>query len=201
MNYIAHLHIAEHTQTSLLGNFLGDFVKGSQLNHLPKPLIQGIKLHRSVDVFTDSHPAIAHCKSCFPKNLRRMAGVILDIYFDHLLMQNWRQYSSTSYQAIFARFYQQLANNGLPINGFYTQVATRLMTHQWLDQYQHKETYYKAMQSIEKRLKNKLIFADNANLFITNNSEFLESSFHQFYPDCLDYSKQVVESNHQTLSK
>lgn len=28
MNYLAHLHIADHTNTSFTGNFLGDFVKG-----------------------------------------------------------------------------------------------------------------------------------------------------------------------------
>lgn len=29
MNYLAHLHIADHCQSSLLGNLLGDFVRGN----------------------------------------------------------------------------------------------------------------------------------------------------------------------------
>ena len=48
MNYIAHIHIGSHTQTHLLGNFLGDFVKGSQLQYLPFEIEQGIRLHRSI---------------------------------------------------------------------------------------------------------------------------------------------------------
>ena len=80
MNYIAHIHIAEHTDTSMVGNFLGDFVKGSELQYLPAELETGIRLHRSVDVFTDQHPAIIKLKSAFPPSIRRMAGITIDIY-------------------------------------------------------------------------------------------------------------------------
>ena len=62
MNYIAHIYLAEHTQTSKLGNFLGDFVKGPDLSSLPVEIQTGIKFHRAIDSYTDSHHQITALK-------------------------------------------------------------------------------------------------------------------------------------------
>lgn len=194
MNYIAHIHIGAHTQTSLLGNFLGDFVKGSQLTHLPCELEQGVRLHRSVDVFTDSHPIIVETKKLFPRDIRRMAGVILDIYFDYLLMNTWPQYSNTDFNTVFEEFYLQLEQFSLPNNPYFCKLAEHLTTHQWLDKYINVETCSRAFLSIEKRLQNKILFADNALLFLQQNSELLESRFHQFYPECLEHGVKFIQS-------
>ena len=158
MNYIAHIHIGAHTHTHLLGKFLGDFIKGSQLQHLSFEIEQGVRLHRSIDVFTDSHPLIVKLKQCFPSDIRRMAGVVIDIYFDHLLMQTWHRYSNTHFNIVFADFYQQLEQFSLPDNTHFNQQAERLKTHQWLDQYVNIETCFRAFLSIEKRLKNRIYF-------------------------------------------
>ena len=194
MNYIAHIHIGSHTQTNLLGNFLGDFVKGSQLQHLPCEIEQGIRLHRSIDVFTDSHPLIKSLKQCFPNDIRRMAGVIIDIYFDYLLMQTWQRYSDTHFNIVFTQFYQQLEQFSLPDNSHFSKLAERLKNHQWLKEYMHIETCFRAFVSIENRLKNKVIFAEKAQSFILQHGDQLESSFQQFYPECLDHGIKFVQN-------
>ena len=102
MNYIAHINLAEHTETSALGNFLGDFVKGDLYSWtrdghnetLPDVLLKGIRLHRSVDNYTDSHNTNQYLRALFPKPLRRMSGIILDVYFDHLLCQHWSRFNN-----------------------------------------------------------------------------------------------------------
>ena len=194
MNYIAHIHIGSHTQTNLLGNFLGDFVKGSQLQHLPFEIEQGIRLHRSIDVFTDSHPRVIELRQSFPKDIRRMAGVIIDIYFDYLLMQSWDRYSNTHFDLIFTEFYQQLEKFSLPDNTHFNKLSERLKTHQWLNQYANIETCYRAFVSIENRLKNKVIFAQKAEAFLFQHADKLESSFQQFYPECLDHGLNFVRN-------
>jgi acyl carrier protein phosphodiesterase len=183
-----------HTQTNLLGNFLGDFVKGSQLHHLPFEIEQGIRLHRSIDVFTDSHPLIIELRQCFPSDIRRMAGVIIDIYFDYLLMQTWHCYSRTHFNMLFADFYQQLAHFSLPDNTHFSKQAERLITHQWLNEYINIETCFHALVSIERRLNNKVIFAKKAQVFLLRHGDQLESSFQQFYPECLDHGLKFVQS-------
>ena len=130
MNYIAHLHIAQQTETSLLGSFLGDFVKGSQLHELPDALRIGIQLHRKVDVFTDAHSEVTSLKSSFPVSLRKMSGVVLDIYFDHLLMQHWSVYSSDQVEQVLAAFYSDLDGHDVSPSTRYERVKQSLLQHQ-----------------------------------------------------------------------
>lgn len=196
LNYIAHIHIGIHTQTSLLGNFLGDFIKGSQLQHLPFEIEQGIRLHRSIDVFTDSHPLVIELRRYFPRDIRRMAGVIIDIYFDYLLMQTWKRYSGIHFNSVFADFYQQLEQFSLPDNTHFQKVAEGIKKHQWLNEYMNIETCFRAFVSIENRLKHKVVFAKKAQLFLLQYGDQLESSFQQFYPECLDHGLKFVRSYH-----
>ena len=194
LNYVAHIHIGAHTQTSLLGNFLGDFVKGSQLSHLPYELEKGIRLHRSVDGFTDSHPLMVESRKLFPTDLRRVSGIIIDIYCDFLLMKNWQRFSEQPHAMIFEQFYQQLEGFSLPQNHYFCQLSQRLRTHRWLNKYANPETCYQAFLSIEKRLNNKIVFADKAHTFIQKNAQILESRFDQFYPECLVHAEQFIQS-------
>jgi acyl carrier protein phosphodiesterase len=56
MNYLAHLFLADDTPESLIGNLLGDFLKGVNKEQYSIAIQLGIELHRKVDVCTDSHP-------------------------------------------------------------------------------------------------------------------------------------------------
>lgn len=92
MNFLAHLHIASVTKSSFLGNFLGDFVKGSPDGLFSERTVQGIRLHRFVDSYTDQHALIKSCKPLFPKSLRRFSPIALDMFWDHCLAKHWLQF-------------------------------------------------------------------------------------------------------------
>ncbi len=94
MNYLAHLHLAEDSDESLLGNLLGDFVKGHLGNEYSPEIIKGIKTHRKVDAYTDSNEKFLACKKLLRPDRRRFAGIIVDLSFDHFLAKNWSQYSN-----------------------------------------------------------------------------------------------------------
>ncbi len=125
-----------------------------------------------------------------------MAGVIIDIYFDYLLMQTWKRYSHTHFNIVFAKFYQQLEQFSLPDNTHFSKQAERLKTHQWLNEYINIETCFRAFVSIEHRLKNKVIFAEKARPFLLQYGDQLESSFQQFYPECLEHGMKFVRAYH-----
>jgi len=46
----------------MLGNFLGDFVKGTCQGNFPVDVVMGIQNHRKVDRFTDANDVVASSK-------------------------------------------------------------------------------------------------------------------------------------------
>ncbi len=50
---------------------------------------RGLACHRAIDRFTDSHPAFLQSVSCLPERWRQFGGILVDIYYDHLIARNW----------------------------------------------------------------------------------------------------------------
>lgn len=94
MNFLAHLWLADQSQTSLAGSVLGDVVHGSDLTAYPADIVEGIRLHRRIDAATDRHPRIVALRERYPDGARRYAGILLDLIADHVLIQQWSQHSA-----------------------------------------------------------------------------------------------------------
>ena len=59
MNFLAHIYLSDDHPKIMVGNFIGDFVKGKNFREQFEPdIARGIELHRIIDVFTDSHPVV-----------------------------------------------------------------------------------------------------------------------------------------------
>lgn len=80
MNYLAHLHLGGREPQQLLGSLYGDFVKGSLQGRFPPALEASIRLHRHIDSYTDSHPLVLAALARFPRERRRFAGIVLDVF-------------------------------------------------------------------------------------------------------------------------
>ncbi|MEZ5066308.1 MAG: ACP phosphodiesterase [bacterium] len=89
MNHLGHVWVARRSGTSVLGNLLGDFVHGDPSGRFDAFVVQGIRLHRKVDTYTDAHPAFARTRARLRPELRRYAGVVVDILWDHVLARDW----------------------------------------------------------------------------------------------------------------
>lgn len=68
---------------------LGDFVRGGIDSTLPAQVQQGIALHRAIDTFTDTHAEVVALRALFEPPYRRYAGILIDIWFDHLLARDF----------------------------------------------------------------------------------------------------------------
>jgi acyl carrier protein phosphodiesterase len=94
MNYLAHLYLSGNNHQLMVGNFIGDAVKGNSYMHFPAEIRNGILLHRQIDSFTDQHENVKNAKAFFKKAYGRYSGVVIDILFDHFLAANWDVYHS-----------------------------------------------------------------------------------------------------------
>lgn len=93
MNYLAHVYLAGDADSDRLGGLLGDFVKGPLPCGLPPDLAAGVALHRRIDSYADVHPAFQRSRARVSPARRRYAGVMVDMFYDHLLAAHWHAYS------------------------------------------------------------------------------------------------------------
>src|SRR5450432_1821563 len=90
MNFLAHLYLSGDNPQVMIGNFIGDFVKGKNLTErFDTDVAKGIALHREIDWFTDTHIVVKQSKDRLRPKYRHYAGVIVDIFYDHFLAKNW----------------------------------------------------------------------------------------------------------------
>ena len=188
MNYLAHLHIAEHTQTSLLGNFLGDFVKGNPSGQFTEEIVQGIHLHRFVDSYTDSHPLTKSIKPLFKKELRRFSPIALDMFWDHCLAKHWSDFHASSLSEFSRRSQVTIASESSKLSqslpAQFEKVSALVWQGKWFEHYRELKNIDFALQRIASRRPRMTPLADT---FVTlgEHYEQLSEIFFKLYPDIL----------------
>lgn len=98
MNHLAHAVLAGDEPDLILGGLFGDFVHGPVPTDLRRGVELGLRLHRAIDVHTDRHPVVVGLRSQFVAPFRRYAGILLDIWFDHLLACDFARWCATPLQ-------------------------------------------------------------------------------------------------------
>jgi acyl carrier protein phosphodiesterase len=93
MNHLAHALLAGSDDGLRLGGLMGDFVRGGIDTALPAEVQQGIALHRAIDSYTDQHEDVRAARALFEPPYRRYAGILIDIWFDHLLAREFARWS------------------------------------------------------------------------------------------------------------
>lgn len=95
MNHVAHCLLSYPDEGLLIGNFIGDFVKGSTWKAYPERIQKGILLHRFIDAYTEEHPALRASVQRIRPYAGRFAAPVADILYDHLLSVLWETESIT----------------------------------------------------------------------------------------------------------
>ncbi|HET7925863.1 MAG TPA: ACP phosphodiesterase [Rhodanobacteraceae bacterium] len=111
MNLLAHALLASPDAEVMLGSLIGDFVRGRIDPALPAKVRAGVALHRAVDAYTDAHAEVAAARALFMPPFRRYAGILLDVWFDHLLARQWARFGEDDLDAFSDRVRDLLAVN------------------------------------------------------------------------------------------
>jgi acyl carrier protein phosphodiesterase len=188
MNYLAHLHLGGAQPAQLLGSLYGDFVKGPLEGRFPEPIETAIRLHRRIDAYTDSHPLISQAKQRFPREHRRIAGVLLDLFFDHCLARDWQHYAEQPLDDFTAYVYRVLAEEpALPERLAY--VAPRMAAQDWLGSYREFAVLGQVIQGMSRRLSRPELLVGTLPQ-LSRLYEPLSEDFRLFYPQLLGFVRQ-----------
>ena len=197
MNYLAHLYLAEDSDESLIGNLLGDFVKGRLGEEYSPEIIKGIKTHRKVDAYTDANHNFLACKKLLRPDRRRFAGIIVDLSFDHFLAKNWSQYSNIELSEFTDRVYSVLLNHEQILPQKLRDRLPYMVKDNWLGSYKNLDTIELALNAISKRLnrfeKAKPI-KDGLDDIKKNYQEF-EQNFNEFFPELITFVEDYRKTN------
>ncbi|WP_162048086.1 acyl carrier protein phosphodiesterase [Vibrio taketomensis] len=189
MNFLAHLHIADNCQSDLLGNLLGDFVKGDPSERYPHAITQGIRLHRYIDSYTDSHPITREAKDLFDPTVKRYAGIALDVLWDHFLARDWSLYHLNTLSE-FCNDAETRVKNAqvLDLPERFLLVTQNMWHGRWLESYQQIENIEFALQRMSQRSPR---MAPLADCYANIEAEYVQlgALFHQLYPQILTNSR------------
>lgn len=197
MNYLAHIYLAEDTDESVLGNLLGDFVKGPIGNSYSPEIVKGIQTHRKVDVFTDSHERFLASKKLISPRRRRFAGIIVDLAFDHFLARNWSSYSREDLSEFIRNTYDLLKRHQAILPERLQLFLPRMIDEDWLGSYRELEGVGRTIDRISGRLRRRFkrenTMTGSLEEIEINYGE-LERNFNEFFPELVSYVGELRES-------
>ncbi len=191
MNFLAHFHLAWPDELLVLGGLQGDFHKGPLPGNLNPDLQAGVALHRAIDAYTDSHVEIATLRRMFPAELRRYAGILIDLCFDHILARQWDNYSTVPLDQFINETYSLLAQHSGLLSEGAALMASRIREYDLLTRYQHWETITASAAHIGQRLRRENPLHKAGDLLLPLLPE-LERSFAVFYPQLVEFSRHNV---------
>ena len=164
MNWLAHVFLSKPNLDFQLGNLLTDRLTLSELEGHTAEFQAGVKCHRAIDKFTDSHAVVNESKArLFPK-YRHFSSVLVDVYYDYVLVKNWERFSDVPYRSFVDKFYADLATHNLELSDKGQTLLENIVVYDILGRYNHIEAVSKALERISMRLKRKkyLDFTDGA---------------------------------------
>lgn len=194
MNFLAHLHLAESTPDSRMGNLLGDFVKGQPWDdRFSDSVWTGIMEHRYVDAFTDSHPIWQQSRGLLPSNLRRFAGIIIDIFYDYFLSKHWPVFSDVTLDQAVSEIHRDLRTALHQAPSDAREVISEMVSEEWLLNYRTISGIDETINRVSHRSR-VLTPIWGACEVVTPYLEEMEGHFLTFYPDLIRYLEVLRSS-------
>jgi len=185
MNFLAHTYLSGCNEEIIVGNFMGDYVKGKNYVHLPELIRKGILIHRDIDYFTDTHLITRRSRLRLIEKYRKYSGVIVDIFYDHFLASLWGEYCGIPLREYVDRTYDLLKRNyqSLP-QGIKVWFPT-FLENNWMLAYQTVE----GIELVLDRMSANTSLPDHTTFAI----ERLREEYEGFSEDFQEFFPQIVE--------
>jgi len=173
VNYLAHVLLSGADPEWQLGGFLGDFIKGplpaldesypsepltssvldARGNPWAKPVLQGVMLHRQLDVYTDSHPIYLQCVAKLGAQHRRFAAIALDVFLDHLLARHWSEFHHHSLDQFSHEFYDFCRQRSALLPGRAEGFIRAASEHHLFAGYGRWQVFEQVLERIDRRIR------------------------------------------------
>jgi len=188
MNFLAHAFLAGDSPADQLGGLIGDFVKGPLPAGLPPDVAAGVRLHRQIDVFADTHPAFIRSRARVSTGRRRVAGVMVDMFYDHFLAHHWSRFGDEPLDVFTARMYRLMDSHAAMLPPRLRELLPRIAGADWFGSYRAVDATSQALDRIALRLRRENPLVGGGAELVGDYAGF-EADFFAFIPDAQRYAE------------
>lgn len=172
MNHLGHLLLSGDDPEVITGNFMADAVKGRDLSaHLPS-VQRGIRLHRRIDTFTDTHPLTLEGRKRLWAHCGKFAGVALDLFYDHCIAVTWDGTLGTL-EEFSARMYTILTAHSELMPERTRRMLPYMVEGDWLTNYRGTDGIAWALRGLARRVPNAGALVGAERLLIQHRDRYV----------------------------
>ena len=198
MNHLFHFLLAQDDDDLRLGSVLGDIVKGrvERYDHPgTTPRVRtGIQLHRAIDSFSDQHPAVRRSKQRLRATYGRLSGVIVDVFYDHVLARTWTAHHAQALPDFTQDVYRTLRANLERMPSAVHPLVHAMSRHDWLLAYADIEGIDRALRGMARRTPVARGIATAADHLDRDYAAFA-GDFAAFLPDLQAHAANTVAAS------
>jgi acyl carrier protein phosphodiesterase len=191
MNWLAHLYLSEPNPAFRIGNLLPDLVRVSALSGLSPEILRGVKQHRCIDAFTDTHPVVRRSISRVTPDFRRFGGILIDIFYDHFLARDWENYSPLPLPAFAAEIYDSFERCRGEIPSEALVHLEHMRESNWLCAYREIDGISTALHRLGTRLRRPVPLGDAISV-LHDNYDDLFADFSAFFPELMSHLRLAL---------
>jgi acyl carrier protein phosphodiesterase len=193
MNFLAHIYLSGRNPKVMVGNFIGDFVKGRNLLEQFEPdIVRGIELHRSIDEFTDRHPVVLKSKIRLRAKYRHFAPVIVDIFYDHFLARYWKNFHPRNLEEFTIASYAIIQSEWSILPAGVRQMLPYMIKQNWLLQYVELAGIERVLKGMAQRSRFDSKMDESIRELKQYYSEF-RAEFEIFFPELEEHANQFLQ--------
>jgi acyl carrier protein phosphodiesterase len=131
---------------------------------------------------------ITDAKRLFPEGRRRFAGILLDVFYDHVLAGSWTNYCDIPLEDFVGNFYEELLSRNDVLPDELKFVAGRMTEQDWLGSYKEFPAIETAIHRMSQRLSRNNHLLREGLHDLKEHYALFSSGFHAMFPDLQLYA-------------
>jgi len=193
MNFLAHAFLSFGDESILAGNMVSDFVKGSAQYQYTEAIQKGIRLHRAIDTFTDTHEATKTAMNFFKTPYRLYSGPIVDVVYDHFLATDQTIFPGETLLAFSQDVYRQLEKQAAHLPPNFARMFYYMKSENWLWNYRLEQGIHQSLRGLVRRATY-ITESETAFQLFQQHYAALHTCYARFMPDVKSFAKQQIET-------
>lgn len=179
----------------LVGNFMGDFVKGVLGDRFPERIRQGVALHRRIDSFASRDDLFQQSRRRLDPRYGLYRGVLVDLFYDHFLVTEWHNWSEEPFGGYLARTRSiiERQRSELPER---LQKILPVIFEELLPSYGEVSGIGSALERMSRRVARENPLAGGESE-LRRNYDGLRDDFRGFMPGVSRYAQEFIASGDQ----